>query len=239
MPVGAWITFEERTDGSREIRTSDIDGVIKVLSLDVVAAFCACFVHADRLQSLFTMYEVLVGVPQRLATDPSKRRPPTISESRDFLTFYAMAYGTLVELADELRYLNSALASRGLFLPDKWEPLKSWVRWASKAAPAMWRNKFAFHIDREWVKEGLSKIRRRSRRRTVKPTFFMLGTSAKLRDIHFKLGHDAMLAGVPREFGVSDFHRMLGVYNPLEKFFRETIEHAGLGPIKIGVRRGR
>ena len=75
--------------------------------------------------------------------------------------------------------------------------------------------------------------------RTVKPTFFMLGTSAKLRDIHFKLGHDAMLAGVPREFGVSDFHRMLGVYNPLEKFFRETIEHAGLGPIKIGVRRGR
>ncbi len=145
------IKLVEQKDGGWEIELRSPKDFDEVLGRDVLNAFCRCFVHADRLNSITScMY----------ASEQHHGRD-SVAYGRDLDTLMWFTIGTLRELARAIQRLRSALAKRQL-LDHKSEP---WValrelekRWEKDAFYRKMRNSVAFHVDEEVVNIGLNEL---------------------------------------------------------------------------------
>lgn len=174
---------------------------------EVLASLCACFVHTDRLTSLITfMYASL----QHYAED-------TVVHSRNLHTMVWFVVGTLRELALALRAFRSALAKRGLLDPNSaaWIKLREVeARWDGDRTFRDFRDKVAFHVDRDVVTAGLDGLHADETEVT-----FCEGDGSRDSDTSFRIGLEALLKGMgmPPE-----------AYEP---FFQTVREDHGIGRV--------
>lgn len=117
---------------------------------DVICQFACCFVHADRLTSLRSLFH--------LSTLHYGQQ--SVAFRRDFETMSWFSVGTLRELARSLRGLRSALAKRARFDPNSpaWLKLREVeARWEDDPFFREMRSKVAFHVDPNTMQAGLTR----------------------------------------------------------------------------------
>lgn len=141
----------EQEDGSWEISLRSPKDFDEALGRDVLNAFCRCFVHADRLDSVISCMQ----------TSGEHHGRDSVAYKRDVHTLLWFTVGTLRELARAIRQLRSALAQRQLLDPasEPWVVLsKLEKRWEDDASYRKMRDKVAFHVDEEVVNKGLDEL---------------------------------------------------------------------------------
>ena len=118
---------------------------------DVLNAFCRCFVHVDRLNSMVSC----------MHTSQCHHGRDSVAYARDLDTLAWFTVGTLRELARAIRKLRSALAQRSLLDPesDPWLTLRKLEkRWENDESYRKMRDVGAFHLDEEPVNRGLDAL---------------------------------------------------------------------------------
>ena len=158
MPVlveardGTWqIEFvEEATDGPWKLKLRNLARFDELFGRRVLTAFCRCFVHVDRLNSLISC----------MHTSEQYHGGDSVAYARDLNTLVWFTVGTLRELAHAIQHLRSALARCGRLDPESapWVTLRDLEqRWENDVYPRM-RNQAAFHVDEEVIGRGLNEL---------------------------------------------------------------------------------
>ncbi len=148
---GTWqIEFVEKvTDGAWELKLRNLRRFDEVFGRDVLSAFCRCFAHVDRLNSLISC----------MHTSKQYHGRDSVAYARDLNTLVWFTVGTLRELARAVQGLRAALATCGRLDPKSapWVTLRNLERrWENDAEYRRMRNQAAFHIDPEVIKRGLN-----------------------------------------------------------------------------------
>lgn len=217
------VVWEDQDGGPKRLRTSGLASFVAKFGEDLLIQYCRCYVHADRLESLVSMLHWAL------------KNQSGVAAIRIYLTFQAFAVGTLFEATASINALAKALKEAGIFEKKEWEEgLGKWIAW-SKDRP--WveyvRKKAAFHVDADWVREGLRAF-------SDEPFTVMTWDSRKARDSYMPLAHSAMLAGA--HLAKSDFldamsaEKELGLVrlkDALGKSFLKTLDRRGLKPILL------
>ena len=158
MPVlveardGSWqIEFaEDATDGSWKFEIRNLARFDELFGRSVLTAFCRCFVHVDRLNSLLScMY-----------TSEQYHGRDSVAYARDLNTLVWFTVGTLRELAQAIQHLRSGLARSGRLDPEAapWVTLRDLERrWENDVYLRM-RNQAAFHVDDEVIARGVNAL---------------------------------------------------------------------------------
>ena len=157
MPVlaeardGTWQIelVEEAAGGPWEFKVRNLRRFDEVLGHDVLTAFCRCFVHVDRLNSLISC----------MHTSKQYHGPDSVAYSRDLNTLVWFTVGTLRELARAIQSLRAALATRRRLDPQSapWVTLRDLERrWDNDDNYRKMRNQAAFHVDPEVIERGLN-----------------------------------------------------------------------------------
>ena len=157
MPVlaeardGTWrIEFvEEAADGPWEFKLRNLRRFDEVFGRPVLSAFCRCFVHVDRLNSLISS----------MHTSQQSHGTNSVAYSRDLNTLVWFTVGTLRELALAIRGLRAALATCGRLDTENapWVALRNLERrWENDADYRRMRNQAAFQVDPEVIERGLN-----------------------------------------------------------------------------------
>ena len=158
MPVlaeatdGTWrIEFvEEATDGPWKFELRNLARFDELFSRRVLNAFCRCFVHVDRLNSLISC----------MHTSEQHHGRDSVAYTRDLNALVWFTVGTLRELARAIRHLRSALARCGRLDPESapWVALRTLEeRWENNQYRRM-RDQAAFHVDEEVIERGLNEL---------------------------------------------------------------------------------
>ena len=138
-------------DDSWEIRLRNPKDLKEVLGRDVLNAFCRCFVHADRLQSIVScMY-----------ASHRQHGQDSVAYKRDVHTLLWFTIGTLHEFAKGIQQLQKALEKRRIldYESEPWCDLKKFEkRWNDNEFFRKMRNKVAFHVDKDVVNKGLNEM---------------------------------------------------------------------------------
>jgi hypothetical protein len=219
----ARIALEGHRDGDWELRTSDLAELVDVLGEKLLAAFCSCFVHADRTVSLVAF--LYLSMPTF--------RKGSIGERRNFLTFASFLVGTLKELAENLGWLKKELYARQFLDVDTWKAgLGRWQKWGTSGRVATARKKLSFHVDPDLITQGLRSLAAGSGKRSL-----IHGSTGKLRDSACLLAQDASLRGLELTLGdlriLGDPAQYLNITDSLEREFLRVLGLAGLKPILI------
>jgi|NGEPerStandDraft_6_1074524.scaffolds.fasta_scaffold05776_4 hypothetical protein len=217
------VVLDGHRDGDWEIRTSDLPDLVAVVGEDVLAAFCTCFIHADRIVSLVAFFHV----------SQKRFKKGSIAEHRNFLTFASFLVGTLKELAENLCHLTAVLKERDLLDAASWKKgLGRWQTWGTSGPASTVRKKLSFHVDPELVRDGLRSIASTPEKRVL-----IKGATGKLRDSAFILGQDASLRGLQLKLGslnvLGDPAQYLALTDALEDEFIRVLEASGLKPILV------
>ncbi len=158
MPVlaeatdGTWqIEFvEEATDGPWKFKLRNLGRFDEVFGRGVLNAFCRCFVHVDRLNSLISC----------MCTSEQYHGGDSIAYARDRNTLVWFSVGTLRELARAIQHLRSALARCGRLDPESapWVTLRNLERRWDNAEYRRMRDQAAFHVDERVIERGLNEL---------------------------------------------------------------------------------
>ncbi len=196
MSIGkpfAALIKEEGTDHWK-IELRDLKAFRDILGADVVNAFCRCFVHADRLTSLFSF----------AYTSMKYHGEASLAFTRDLQTMAWFAVGTLRELALAIRDLRSALAKRGMLDPNSkpWKALRAVEdRWDGDPFYREMRNIVAFHVDSAAIDKGLIAMEAEGN------AILCEGEGSKLGQASMRLGLEALLKGSGKT--LADFERFM------------------------------
>ena len=158
MPVlaeatdGTWRIelVEEAEGGPWEFKLRGLERFDHVLGRRILNAFCQCFVHADRLNTLTSC----MHVSERYHGGTS------VAYARDLSNLVWFTVGTLRELAGAIQNLRGALAMRGRLDSESapWVTLRNLERrWETDEYRRM-RNQVAFHVDPEVIERGLNEL---------------------------------------------------------------------------------
>lgn len=221
------VVFEHRPGEEWEVRTDDLAGFRRKLGDGVLETFCACYIHADRLNSLITMSYLTLEQHGR----------EKILAKRNWIAFYAFVVGTLKELSLDLGRLRAALKAAGLLDEEAWKSgLQKWQAWGNREDMSDVRNKMAFHVNPDWIREGLDSACKRGLGAQI-----YAGDEGQLKDSWFSLAEDVWLEGAKLKHGDLEAllgapHEFLGVHNDLDEAFMTTLKKVGLKPIVMKVR---
>ena len=209
--------------GSRRwrIELRDLKTFRKTLGADVVAAFCACFVQADRLISLSSF-----GLLSRMHYPDSSP-----GSDRNLHTMVWFAVGTLREIALAIRALRSALAKRGLLdaTSDAWNALQEIEeRWDGDPFFRDVRNKIAFHIDLDMIEAGLVAMEADGN------AILSEGYGREVAHSRFPLGHEALLRGSGKN--PADIERFIktvsedhgAIHQRIQEVFLQVLDAKGI-----------
>ena len=229
MPVSPRIVMEIHDTGCWELRTSDLADLVDIVGANVLTLFATSFLHADRIVSLTTMFQL-----SRADTPDG-----TPGSNRNFFAFASFLIGSLRELGEELRDLKSALFARGLFDASAWASgLERWETWGRANRVNTVRKKLCFHTDAAMFKDGLQSL---AQTRTGNFTLIH-GSSGRLRHGTFALASEAGLEGLKRLQGTLDLvgepAQYLQVTTPLEREFIRVLEQVRLRPLLVNIRAG-
>jgi hypothetical protein len=228
------LVFEKDLAGAWRLTTADLNSVRTQLGEEVLVSFCRAYVYADRLDSLIDMYEPVLrkhGIASA-----------AVRAQRNWITFFALAAGSLKELSLVLGDLRAALVKRGIWDQSEWESgLKAWEVWGSRSDVSSVRNQLAFHVDRTIMEGGLAAVLKRGAPNVV----LYAGDGPDLKNSWFRLAHDILFAGAIHGFGVGSAEKlydtisgMLGVIDHLDHCWGMSLVRAGLQPEVISVGRG-
>ena len=141
---------EETTDGPWTFELRNLAGFDEQFGRTVLTAFCRCFVHVDRLNSLISC----------MHTSEQCHGGESVAYARDLDTLAWFTVGTLFELARAIQDLQGALATCDRLDPESapWVTLRELEqRWRQGVYPPM-RNQVAFHVDEEVIERGLNEL---------------------------------------------------------------------------------
>lgn len=223
------VTFEYRDNAEWRLFVSDLAAVRRRLGPDVLEAFCRCYVHADRLVGLITMFLDAMDA----------RGTESVRSRRCLMAFYPFAVGTLRELGYALDYLAGALRRRGILDVEAWKNgLRKWQIWSESATSTGVRDQISFHLDSRIVHAGVESI---SNRLAGAKVCLYEGDKPDLPDSWFRLAHVALLEGAHLQYGdletlMTEPAKLMIVHDDLDKAFRSALVTVGLDPMKIRVR---
>jgi hypothetical protein len=177
------LELNHSTDGSWEIVVSNRSLLIETLGEALVAAFCRCFVHADRLSALLSF--------AYMTTQTHSLDSATFSRNLDMVVWFTA--GTLREfehaidgLVQELRAAQIPHAQ----LPG-WSDVQILHRWSKERLPQNIRNSIAFHVDKEPMLKGVRALAQSSER-----WVFAKGDDATAGRTHLDFGRLPLLKGL-------------------------------------------
>jgi len=206
------------------VEIPDLAAFEQKLGEGVLAAFCRCFVHADRLTSLAHFRALLEHCPS-----------DSVAVTRDYYTMAWFSLGTLREYAKELRHLKSACANAGL-LDTTWEEWQSLFafekRWDGDGKLVSLRSQIAFHVDPDdkLIPAGLGSMHGR-------PVALFMSDKPSIIDERFgswyRLGMESLLDGhgVAREDFVEVFKKVaadMSINTSLYDLFRRILDTRGI-----------
>jgi hypothetical protein len=228
------VVAEFRGDAEWRIRTDDLPDFRDALGLDLLSAFCRCYIHADRLESLGSMFTPVLETAGREST----------RGRRDFMAFFAFVAGTLRELHLGLNELVGALRRRGVYDVDEWvgtakmvrdgfPGLKKWQDWGGSASTIDLRDMLAFHVDPTMLRAGVKSFTDR-----VEKVALHEGDHRLVRDSWFRLAHISLLEGASFTFGdlgklLDSVRPMLNPKDALDYAFLKALERCGLKPTVV------
>jgi len=148
---GTWqIDFVEEAGGDRwEFKLRNLRRFDEVFGRPVLSAFCRCFVHVDRLNSLISC----------MHASQEFHKQDSLAYARDLDTLVWFTVGTLRELALAIQDLRAALAKRGRLdaASAPWVALRDLERrWENDPDYRRMRNQAAFHVDPDVIESGLN-----------------------------------------------------------------------------------
>jgi len=204
-----------------------------VLGEELLAAFCRCFVHADRLTSLIHFVRLL-----------EKHCPPdSVAVTRDLHSMSWFAVGTLREYGKAIGTLKSEFVKASIFErdTDEWRRLLELEkRWERDPIYVKLRNQVAFHVDpkNKIIPRGLDELTKR----TPVTLFFSDKPGSPTFDHGhwYRLGMETILEGYGLHFegeGIqrSEFSKLfeqvaqdMTVSESLFNLFRKTLERKGI-----------
>jgi hypothetical protein len=209
--------------GRWRFEISNLSALRAAIGDDVLTAFCACFLGADRLTALTDF-----------ASMSSERHgEQSTAHLRNLDTMFWLVTGTLRELALAVRHLRSSLAKAGLlgdYLGEAWKRILEIEQWEADPICRDVRNKIGFHFDRRAIKRGIADFCSRGGLVVLAE-----GDSRRVYQTHLKLGHDALVQGL----GISEAElialvslgaRHQRVPDAFHEVFRLVTERRGLGP---------
>jgi hypothetical protein len=167
------------------------------LGRDVLAGFCRCFVHADRLTSTISA----IYASQQLHGRES------VAFGRDLHTLVWFTIGTLRELALGIRELRAALKKRGILdsESEQWLKLREVEkRWEDDEAFRRMRDKAAFHVDPDIIDKGLDEL-------------------LKERDVELSQGEGPKSVNASLSLGFLAMHHGLGMDLDAYREFLESV----------------
>ena len=141
---------EETTNQTWKLELRNLGRFDEVFDRRVLNAFCRCFVHVNRLNSMIScMY-----------TSEQYHGRQSVAYARDLNTLMWFTVGTLRELARAIQHLRSALATCDRLDPESapWVTLRNLEgRWDNNEYRRM-RDQVAFHVDEEVIEKGLTEL---------------------------------------------------------------------------------
>jgi hypothetical protein len=228
------VVAEFRDKHDWRIRTSELAALRRAMGAEVLAAFCRCYVHGDRLESLGSMFTPVLIEAGR----------DSVRGRRDFMAFFAFTVGTLREFSTALLQLKRALRRHGVLDPDGWKNrgrkpgLNAWQRFGKKKSSVHLRNTVAFHVDPKVIAAGLATLARR-----VDGIILHEGDSHLSRESWFRIAHVALLQGSSQKLG--GLERLLGSIRPflnprdaIDVVFWDVLVRSGLKPLVVKIRSG-
>jgi hypothetical protein len=219
-------TILESRDGGRwKLLTSDLEAFRSELGEDVLEDFCRCYVVADRMTSLVSIFHLAT---KDVAGD-------SIGARRNNLTFFYLVSEAVKTLQLCLEGLRASLNKAGIWDEASWmKNLGKIEEWGNDPANSAIRNRVAAHVDRDNVRRGLDLIQADTPRAILSE-----GDGGKLRESWAKLANDAVIAGL--ELSKDQFTKaVLGVEHldadtHLDGEFWRVLESKGLLPIQSRV----
>lgn len=147
---GTWhIEFLEDAAGPWQFKLRNLRRFDEVFGRDVLRAFCRCFVHVDRLNSMISC----------MHTSQQYHGPDSVAYGRDLNTLVWFTVGTLRELARAIHGLRAALARRDRLDAESapWVTMSNLVRrWENDDGYRRMRDQAAFHVDPDVIERGLN-----------------------------------------------------------------------------------
>lgn len=149
---GTWrIDLDEvGIDGPWEAKVRHLARFDEVFGREILTAFCRCFVHVDRLNSLISC----------MHTSEQYHGGKSVAYARDLNTLVWFTVGTLHELGLAIGDLHGALKKCERLDPQSppWVTLRGLTkRWKKDVYPRM-RNQVAFHVDEQVIERGLNHL---------------------------------------------------------------------------------
>lgn len=204
-----------------KIEIQNFDQFTRALGGDVLAAFCRCFVHADRLTSLISCAYL----------SQERYGQESVPFSRNLHTTVWFTIGTLRELSMAIGDVRAALAKRGRFdrEHESWVRLREFERrWAADELAARLRNKAAFHVDVEVIMNGLAAIGAANR-----DTVLSRGEGRKAERSSLTLGLESMFNGLGID--IAAYGNFLGrvaddqgIGSVVQEAFMHAVEQVGI-----------
>lgn len=133
------------------VTVDDLKKLVDVLGEDILAAFCQCFVHADRLLSLASWS---LASREMFGGD-------SVAHSRDLSTMFYFALGTLHEAVSAVEGLEKAGIADRVGPDSCWPQLQDLVQsWGAFPRSKELRNTLGFHVDKngKLMKRGLQRL---------------------------------------------------------------------------------
>jgi len=204
-----------------KIELQDFAAFRDQLGADVLNAFCRCFVHADRLQSLASLVYV----------SESHQGKDSVAFERNLQTMVPFAAGTLRELAYAIRTLQAALKKRDwLDLTNPhWAKLRDvGDRWTDDASLRTTRDTMAFHVDENVIEQGIQALIRDKAEVSLSES-----DERDVDSVFLTIGLLALINGAFRD--VSDYARLAetvgkdqSISNTLQDVFILALRSAGI-----------
>ena len=214
-------------DGSFfRLEVDDFASFHSAVGEEVLAAFCRCFVHADRLTSLVHFIRLLEQhCPQN-----------SVAATRDLHTMVWFAVGTLREYAKAIQKLRSTLAKEGTLQPNSagWKHLRDVEgRWEGDRYFIDFRDHLAFHVDPQdkIIPRGLKRLEQ------VKPVNIYLDDKPEAGTQPYGHWYRLGIESIFRGFGIreTDFEALfeqvakdMAVNKSLFDVFRATLNQKGV-----------
>lgn len=217
--------WESRDGGHWKLLTSDLEAFRKELGEDVLEDFCRCYVIADRMTSLVSMFHF----------SGEKIAEGSIAARRNNLTFFFFVSEVVKELQLCLEGLRASLNKARIWDEAAWaKNLAVIEKWGLDPVNSAIRNQLAAHVGRENVRQGLDSIQTETPR-----VILSEGDGGKQRESYSKLAHDAVISGLGLsekqiEDAVSGV-KYLDADAHLDEEFWRVLESKGLLPIRSRV----
>jgi len=181
--LAEFIDLKEHENGTWQAEIRDLQAVRDALGEDILIGLCRLLVGADRLESTIRLlFDVATGGRQDLPASASDR-----------ITLFLFASGTMREMAKAVDRLSGAgLKDRLTELGKRrWGKLRrSLNHWNHDDNVCYIRDRMAFHIDEELIRDGLAALCAEG-----KPVGFASGHGKAYKDGRTELGTSVLLAG--------------------------------------------